>query len=134
MYLILGVGGLIVSALGVYYQREAIMNTLRRSPNQTAPSPSVDAVDPPPAIVRAPKRKNREMEQFQILYIHATKTDGLLCFLGSASLTFMWHQTNRFFFGAIADLIHAHNELIRKQEIEEYNDKEDESEDDGEDE
>ena len=27
-YLILGVGGLIVSALGVYYQREAIMKTL----------------------------------------------------------------------------------------------------------
>ena len=60
-YLILGVGGLIVSALGVYYQREAIMNTLRRSPNQTAPPPSSnDAVDPPPA--RAPKGKNRKME------------------------------------------------------------------------
>ena len=53
-YLILGVGGLIVSALGVYYQREAIMRTLGRSPKtqttQPAPSytPTVDAVDPPP--------------------------------------------------------------------------------------
>ena len=64
-YLILGVGGLIVSALGVYYQREAIMRTLGRSTKtQTTqpPYPIVDAVDPSPAIVRAPKRRNREME------------------------------------------------------------------------
>ena len=33
VYLILGVSGLIVSALGVYYQREAIMRTLGRSPS-----------------------------------------------------------------------------------------------------
>ena len=58
-----GVCGLIVSALGVYYQREAIVNTLRRSANQTAQPPSSnDAVNPPPAIAKAPKRKNREME------------------------------------------------------------------------
>ena len=67
-YLILGVGGLIVSALGVYYQREAIMTTLGRLPKTqptvaSAPSstPTVDVVDPPPA---RPKRKSgiRELE------------------------------------------------------------------------
>ena len=31
-YLLLGIGGLVVSVLGVYYQREAIMTTLRRTP------------------------------------------------------------------------------------------------------
>ena len=61
-------------------------------------------------------------------------TFGLLCFLGYASLTFMWLQTNCLFFGAIADLIHDHNEYIREKAIEEYsesliNDGEDESED-----
>ena len=49
------------------------------------------------------------------------KIDGLFCFLGYASLTFMWLETNRLFFGAIADLVHAHNEQIRKKTIEEYN-------------
>ena len=63
------------------------------------------------------------------------KTDGLLCFLGYATLTFMWLQTNRLFFGAIADLVHVHNELIRKKAIDEslINDGEDESEDESED-
>ena len=50
-YLILGVGGFIVSALGVYYQRKAIMRTLGRS-QLTPPTPSntttVDVEDPPP--------------------------------------------------------------------------------------
>ena len=67
-YLILGAGGLIVSALDVYYQHEAIMRTLGHSPKtQTtaAPAPSstltVDVVDPTPA---RPKRKSgiRELE------------------------------------------------------------------------
>ena len=52
-YLILGVGGLIVFALGVYYQREAIMKTLGRkeaAPAETAPP----VEDSTPA---APKRK-----------------------------------------------------------------------------
>ena len=31
-YLLLGIGGLVVSVLGLYYQREAIMTTLRRTP------------------------------------------------------------------------------------------------------
>ena len=32
-YLLLGIGGLVVSVLGVYYQREAIMTTLRQPPH-----------------------------------------------------------------------------------------------------
>ena len=52
-YLILGVGGLIVSALGVYYQREAIMKTIGRSPKTqtTQPAPAESNTveeDPPP--------------------------------------------------------------------------------------
>lgn len=35
-YLLLGIKGLMVSALGVYYQRAAIMSTLQRTP---APDP-----------------------------------------------------------------------------------------------
>ena len=57
VYLILTVGGFIVSALGVYYQREAIMRTLGRSQEtqkiQPVPAESntttVDVVDPPPS-------------------------------------------------------------------------------------
>ena len=55
-YLILGVGGLIVSALGVYYQREAIMRTLGRSTKTQTTAPTTPAEsntveeDPPPAI------------------------------------------------------------------------------------
>ena len=54
-YFILGVGGLIVSGLGVYYQREAIMGTLGRS--QPIPGESN-------TVVEEPKRKDRirEME------------------------------------------------------------------------
>ena len=44
---------------------------------------------------------------------------------GWASLTFMWLEVNRLFFGAIADLIHAHNESLTNDE----NESEDESED-----
>ena len=59
------------------------------------------------------------------------KTDGLIGFLGWASLTFIWLNTNLTFF----NLIHAHKEVIRRKAIEEYEDEsEDESEDDGEDE
>ena len=46
----------------------------------------------------------------------------------------MWLETNLLFFGAFADLIHEHNELIRKKEIEEYIESEDESDDKSEDE
>ena len=51
-FLVLGIGGLIVPALSVYYQREAIIRTLGRSQKtQTyaAPTPSSnDEEDPPP--------------------------------------------------------------------------------------
>ena len=54
-YLILAFGGLIVSALDVYYQREAIMKTLGRPPKTqtTAPAESNTVVED----VVAPKRK-----------------------------------------------------------------------------
>ena len=58
-YFILGIGGLIVSGLGVYYQREAIMRTLGRSQkpkiNQPAPAESN-------TVVEEPKRKGRIRE------------------------------------------------------------------------
>ena len=53
--------------------------------------------------------------------IYTMKTGSLLFFLGYATLTFMWLEVNRLFFGAIADLVHAHNESL-------INDNEDESE------
>ena len=60
-YLILGIGRLIVSGLGVYYQREAIMRTLGSSqkPQTKQPAP-VESNN----IVEEPKRKGRirEME------------------------------------------------------------------------
>ena len=73
-YLILGVGGLLVSAMGVYYQREAIMKTLGRNTPASAAPPTPptpkgeEFKDLPTAIHRslrpAPKRRSgiREME------------------------------------------------------------------------
>ena len=73
-YLILGVGGLLVSAMGVYYQREAIMKTLGRNTPASAAPPAPptpkgeEFKDLPTAIHRslrpAPKRRSgiREME------------------------------------------------------------------------
>ena len=57
-YFILGIGSLIVSSLGVYYQREAIMRTLGRSQKQPIQAESSNTV------VEEPKRKSRirEME------------------------------------------------------------------------
>ena len=50
-YFIFGIGGLIVSGLGLYYQREAIMRTLGRSQkpkiNQPAPAESNTVVEEP---------------------------------------------------------------------------------------
>ena len=43
---VLGIGGLIVSLLGVYYQREAIMARLKPPPPQPAPAPT-----PPPSPI-----------------------------------------------------------------------------------
>ena len=50
VYLILAVGGLVVSAFGVYYQREAIMRTIGRSQKTAVESntTTVDVVDPTP--------------------------------------------------------------------------------------
>ena len=50
VYLVLTVGGLIVSAFGVYYQREAIMRTLGRSQKlqTTAAESNTVAEEPPP--------------------------------------------------------------------------------------
>ena len=60
-YFILGIGGLIVSGLGVYYQREAIMRNIGRSqkPQIKEPAPAESN-----NIVVKPKRKGRicEME------------------------------------------------------------------------
>ena len=42
-FFILGVGGLIVSAAGVYYQREAIMKRLKPAPPAPAPEPAAPA-------------------------------------------------------------------------------------------
>ena len=54
---VLGIGGLIVSLLGVYYQREAIMARLKPAP------PAQPAPAPTPAPSRIPvKRGIKEME------------------------------------------------------------------------
>ena len=56
---VLGIGGLIVSAMGVYYQREAIMARLKPAP----PPPPQPAQAPTPAPSRIPvKRGIKEME------------------------------------------------------------------------
>ena len=56
---ILGIGGLVVSALGVYYQREAIMQRLKPAPPASALAPEPAA----PAPSRIPvKRGVRKME------------------------------------------------------------------------
>ena len=47
-YLLLGIGGLIVSGLGVYYQREAIMRTLGRSQKPVEPKPVAEETPPSP--------------------------------------------------------------------------------------
>ena len=63
-YLILAVGGVIVSALGVYYQREAIMKTLGRSPKTQTTQPAPAESNTVEEDVVAPKRKYgiREMK------------------------------------------------------------------------
>ena len=40
------------------------------------------------------------------------KTDGVLYFLGWASLTYMWLEANCVFFDAIIDAINDHNERV----------------------
>ena len=47
-YLLLGIGDLIVSGLGVYYQREAIMRTLGKAQTPVEPKPTTSDVETPP--------------------------------------------------------------------------------------
>ena len=55
---VLGIGGLIVSLLGVYYQREAIMASLKPAPPPPQPAPA-----PTPAPSRIPVKGGiKEME------------------------------------------------------------------------
>ena len=54
---VLGIGGLIVSLLGLYYQREAIMTRLKPAP----PSPPAPAPTPAPSRIPV-KRGIKEME------------------------------------------------------------------------
>ena len=59
---ILGIGGLIVSAAGVYYQREAIMNSFKSTPQAATPQAATPPA-PTPAPSRIPvKRGLRKME------------------------------------------------------------------------
>ena len=73
------------------------------------------------------------------------KTDGLLYFIGLASLTYFWLDVNYRYFRTIANLIHDHNEYIRQKALEKFkehirqkalekneNESEDESEDESE--
>ena len=58
----LGIGGLIVSAAGVYYQREAIMNSFKSTPQAARPQAATPPA-PTPAPSRIPvKRGLRKME------------------------------------------------------------------------
>ena len=106
VYFILGIGGLIVSGLGVYYQREAIMRTLGRSQKTEAESntTTVDVVDPP-----SPKPKVKceiiRMKQFQnLIYTHTMKnTEALLYLMGLVSFTYMWLDIDYRYFSTIAD-------------------------------
>ena len=58
-YFILGIGGLIVSGLGVYYQREAIMRTLGKSKNTQTKQPAPAESN---TVVEEPKRTGRIRE------------------------------------------------------------------------
>ena len=58
-YFILGIGSLIVSGLGVYYQREAVMRTLGQSKNTQTKQPAPAESN---TVVEEPKRKGRVRE------------------------------------------------------------------------
>ena len=72
VYLILTVGGLVVSAFGVYYQREASMTTLGRSQKTqtTAVEPNTVVEENLPPPIPKVKCGIIRMKQFQIIYIH----------------------------------------------------------------
>ena len=58
---ILGIGGVVVSTLGVYYQREAIRERLNPTPAPAQPEPAQPAPTPAPSRIPV-KRGIREME------------------------------------------------------------------------
>ena len=73
VYLILTVGGLIVSAFGVYYQHEAIMRTLGRSQKTQITQPAPAESNTVEEAVVAPKRKYglREIKNLKsYIYTH----------------------------------------------------------------
>ena len=57
---ILGIGGLVVSALGVYYQREAIMKRLKPTAQPTPPAPAQPEPEPTPSVSNSGKTRHRE--------------------------------------------------------------------------
>ena len=74
-YYILGIGSLIVSALGVYYQREAITKALgcnqQKNNTSTQPSPTTSQPAPSPATSQpAPKIEHVNKNNFYNRYIH----------------------------------------------------------------
>ena len=68
------------------------------------------------------------------------KIDGVLYFLGWASLTYSWLESNRLFFNALADAINEDDKQIKQKELENVkecirrNTNKDKSVDEGEDE
>ena len=52
----LGIGGLIVSAAGVYYQREAIMKSFKSTPQAAPPQTATPQATTPPAATPSPSR------------------------------------------------------------------------------
>ena len=80
------------------------------------------------------KAESASWNKFQILYIHTMNTNTVLRFLGWASLTYMWLETNCMFFNAIADAIHQHNEQIGQKAIQDLQEAESDSEVESEDE
>ena len=69
-YYILGIGGLIVSALGVYYQREAILNAIGRNRQQT-PTPAPPEPEPmPPEKKTAFGKRNKIHLIYIYIYIY----------------------------------------------------------------
>ena len=66
VYDILGFGTLIVSGLGVYYQREAILNAIGRNRQQT-PTPAPPEPEPEPPVEKEPPapKKNYSIRRME---------------------------------------------------------------------
>jgi len=83
-YLILGVDGLIISALGVYYQREAIMSSLSSRIEEPKP---VENFAPPPT--KTLKRSTIRQIDLKCFTLYVTMSDNKLVktVLDAATLT-----------------------------------------------